>query len=261
MTNIQNTPTQLYRHFDTKGLLLYVGISLRAIHRQHEHAKSKDWFAKIANITIEEFPDRDSAIEAEKKAIIHERPLYNVVHNGPGRDALIAKEKRLAAQAAQRERARHEADIQAQVEVARIVYAELIIEVDRKREKYLKYAIEYGLALNPNMKRMDPETPDHTEALRLLPEAMLRPELATPQGRAEILASLEHEKSRIREANRKASRAFHEAQIQAFRNERCISMQRITTQNAATRNHEPIGLIPLLVGALRARFTAPGQRA
>jgi len=72
--------TALYRHYDERGNLLYVGISLSALHRLQAHKRSR-WFRKIVNVTMEWFPDRESAIRAEIEAIKAERPSYNKVHN------------------------------------------------------------------------------------------------------------------------------------------------------------------------------------
>lgn len=70
--------TQLYRHYDADGQLLYVGISLSALLRTRQHRENSPWFANIAKITVETFPDRATAYDAETFAIENERPLYNV---------------------------------------------------------------------------------------------------------------------------------------------------------------------------------------
>lgn len=68
----------LYRHFNKNGELLYVGISLNSINRLSQHKKNAHWFNDIARIELEQFPTRESALEAEKQAIINEKPLHNV---------------------------------------------------------------------------------------------------------------------------------------------------------------------------------------
>ena len=73
---------QLYRHFDSNGSLLYVGISLQSTSRLIGHKTSSVWFAKITTITVEQFTSRQEALLAEKSAILKEKPLYNKVHNG-----------------------------------------------------------------------------------------------------------------------------------------------------------------------------------
>ena len=72
------TPTQLYRHFDAEGRLLYVGISLSTIFRTKQHRDNSSWFASISKITIETFPSRQEAWEAETLAIEREKPIFNI---------------------------------------------------------------------------------------------------------------------------------------------------------------------------------------
>ena len=74
--------THLYRHFDKNGTLLYIGISISAIYRFGVHTElCSDWIEKTTRIEIERFLIRQHALEAEKKAIINELPLYNYAHN------------------------------------------------------------------------------------------------------------------------------------------------------------------------------------
>ena len=72
--------TQLYRHFDSAGTLLYVGISKSTMVRLAQHADHAHWFDLIAVIKIETFDSREAAIEAEAIAIVSENPLYNIQH-------------------------------------------------------------------------------------------------------------------------------------------------------------------------------------
>lgn len=80
----------LYRFYSTTGELLYVGITLDPGARWKAHSKDKPWWADVARVTIEEHPDRVSVLEAERTAIIAEKPLHNVVHNTSPRDPLAA---------------------------------------------------------------------------------------------------------------------------------------------------------------------------
>lgn len=70
----------LYRHFDSKGKLLYVGISLSALNRLAQHSAVSSWYCKIKTVTIEHFDTRAAAISAEFAAIKNERPRYNIMH-------------------------------------------------------------------------------------------------------------------------------------------------------------------------------------
>jgi hypothetical protein len=69
--------TQLYRHFDAEGRLLYVGISLSAVHRLAQHKKTAEWHKNIAKVTVETFETREAALFAETVAIQTENPTYN----------------------------------------------------------------------------------------------------------------------------------------------------------------------------------------
>lgn len=77
---INHVPTTLYRHFDKDGMLLYVGISMSFLHRQVAHRRVKPWFDQIVNITLEHFPSRREALDAETLAIRKESPKYNRSH-------------------------------------------------------------------------------------------------------------------------------------------------------------------------------------
>ena len=71
----------LYRFFDAEGRLLYIGISMNPPYRFGQHADDKPWWAEVARIAMETFPDRSAVLAAERRAIQTEQPLYNVVHN------------------------------------------------------------------------------------------------------------------------------------------------------------------------------------
>lgn len=71
----------LYRHFDGDGTLLYVGISLSAMGRLSGHRHHSEWFELIRTVTIEKYPSREEAEEAEKRAVLTERPVYNIAHS------------------------------------------------------------------------------------------------------------------------------------------------------------------------------------
>jgi hypothetical protein len=73
--------TQLYRHFDSSGTLLYVGISSSALVRLSQHSRTAEWFELVARISVENFQSKEDALRAEKLAIQTEYPIYNKVHN------------------------------------------------------------------------------------------------------------------------------------------------------------------------------------
>lgn len=71
----------LYRFFDAGGELLYLGITLNPAARWKQHSHDKTWSTEVANIVIEPHPDRAAVLEAERLAIVTEKPRYNVVYN------------------------------------------------------------------------------------------------------------------------------------------------------------------------------------
>jgi hypothetical protein len=72
----------LYRHYDARGDLIYIGISLSPIRRNKEHADGAAWRGTIFKILIEPFATREEALAAETRAIREEFPRFNQVHNG-----------------------------------------------------------------------------------------------------------------------------------------------------------------------------------
>lgn len=87
---INAKPTDLYRHFDSKGVLLYVGISLYAIHRLSQHKKTAHWFEDLVRVDIEKFPSRRLASWAEYNAIQNENPLWNIQRKAKRSNAQIS---------------------------------------------------------------------------------------------------------------------------------------------------------------------------
>ena len=69
--------TTLYRYFDSKSKLLYVGITKNQLNRFSTHSKEAPWFAEIATATFEQFISREKALEAETDAIGNEFPRFN----------------------------------------------------------------------------------------------------------------------------------------------------------------------------------------
>ena len=79
--------TNLYRCFDGDGQLLYVGISW-STKRFRQHKNGKSWWREVATISIEHYPTRRQALNAEREAIQTEDPIYNRTHkNGAWVDA------------------------------------------------------------------------------------------------------------------------------------------------------------------------------
>lgn len=70
----------LYRAYDRRGRLLYVGKSLGPAARFRGHSQTQPWWHEVDTIRLEHFPDDKLASEAEKAAIQAEKPRYNIVH-------------------------------------------------------------------------------------------------------------------------------------------------------------------------------------
>ncbi len=67
----------LYRFYDKHGQLLYVGITNNPGMRWPKHADEKPWWSEVSGITLETYPDRDSVLAAERRAIMVENPRHN----------------------------------------------------------------------------------------------------------------------------------------------------------------------------------------
>lgn len=67
----------LYRHYDSAGCLLYVGISLAFMQRLMQHRQDSGWFMDIARVDVEWFDSAARAEEAERVAINTEGPIHN----------------------------------------------------------------------------------------------------------------------------------------------------------------------------------------
>lgn len=86
-TDIRERPTkpkgmtELYRHFDEWGRLLYVGVSTSSVVRLWKHMEECSWHDLIATVTIERYLTRGEALVAERLAVREESPYFNKVHN------------------------------------------------------------------------------------------------------------------------------------------------------------------------------------
>lgn len=78
---MKGSPTNLYRHRDSAGNLLYVGISLSAVERLKQHMVASGWSSEIATVEIARYPTRMDALNAERDAIQKEDPLWNRQHS------------------------------------------------------------------------------------------------------------------------------------------------------------------------------------
>jgi predicted GIY-YIG superfamily endonuclease len=72
--------TALYRLFAAGDVLLYIGIAKRFGRRWEQHARSQPWWPEVVRQTVDWYPDREAAEDAEKAAIKAENPRHNVMH-------------------------------------------------------------------------------------------------------------------------------------------------------------------------------------
>lgn len=70
-------PTSVYRVFDSRDQLLYVGCSTYPHARMYEHRATAPWFPLAARFTVHRYRNRYAALLAEAVAIIDERPIHN----------------------------------------------------------------------------------------------------------------------------------------------------------------------------------------
>jgi hypothetical protein len=75
--------TAVYRFFDAKGGLLYIGSSGNPDQRMSGHRSNSPWFVKVDSRTDDWYPDQAAAFEAEKQAIRDENPPYNRMNYTP----------------------------------------------------------------------------------------------------------------------------------------------------------------------------------
>ena len=82
MSDLRTRPTALYRFFDENDRLLYVGITTNDDARFQQHKSTATWWPNKRWVTVEWFPDRATAEDAERLAIRNEGAAHNV--NGYG---------------------------------------------------------------------------------------------------------------------------------------------------------------------------------
>lgn len=78
-TQDMNERTALYRLFDRKGRLLYVGISNDPEFRWKQHRGDKGWWPQVVGKQVTWYATRVLALQAEALAIRTEDPVYNTV--------------------------------------------------------------------------------------------------------------------------------------------------------------------------------------
>lgn len=88
MSHHDTKHTALYRLYDANDVLLYLGITWNPDWRWGRHQTTKHWAHLVNRRTIEWFPNRASALAAEKAATAVEKPLHDGAwrHGRPGEE-------------------------------------------------------------------------------------------------------------------------------------------------------------------------------
>lgn len=77
IAEVVNKPT-VYRLYDGKGHLLYVGATINVGSRMVQHRRTQPWWARVRRISVAHYPSRQEAEVAEALAIWRENPRFNV---------------------------------------------------------------------------------------------------------------------------------------------------------------------------------------
>lgn len=80
----------LYRFYNADDELLYVGITNNPASRFRVHEGSKQWWDEVDRIELKRYGSREELDAAERLAIRHEKPRYNIVCADP-RQAIEAR--------------------------------------------------------------------------------------------------------------------------------------------------------------------------
>lgn len=77
-------PYKLYRYFNSRGRLLYVGISMNPKNRNSYHRCYADWFVDAVRFEVspQEYDTKQEARAAEDDAIEDEKPKHNIIGKG-----------------------------------------------------------------------------------------------------------------------------------------------------------------------------------
>lgn len=78
---VESDPTSVYKYFDARRILIYVGITGVGIARNRQHNESKEWWQHVVSQEIEHFNSRELAHEREVQLIDKYRPPFNKQHN------------------------------------------------------------------------------------------------------------------------------------------------------------------------------------
>lgn len=78
----------LYRFYSDEDALLYIGITNDPSARFSQHRRDQPWWRAVSVIRLERFDSRDAVAQAEREAIVGERPKYNKTYAGTSPESL-----------------------------------------------------------------------------------------------------------------------------------------------------------------------------
>jgi hypothetical protein len=97
------TPHAVYRIYDAKNRLLYVGCSKNPVgNRLRQHGEEKGWYQEVAFIKVQWFPGWVEAAAEEMEAIYTEKPLYNAALPTPTSSRIRDKPERFKGETGRR---------------------------------------------------------------------------------------------------------------------------------------------------------------
>lgn len=82
---VQGGDTVLYRLYDERSVLLYVGITEELEKRLLRHS-ARLWWPEVHTVCLEGYESRTEALRAESRAIAVEGPLHNRLRPEPDED-------------------------------------------------------------------------------------------------------------------------------------------------------------------------------
>lgn len=78
--------TSVYQYRDSRGILLYVGITSQGVGRQLQHMAKAEWYRYYTTHTLENYDSREEAKARESWLIKRERPVFNRQENPDWRE-------------------------------------------------------------------------------------------------------------------------------------------------------------------------------
>lgn len=73
----------VYRMYDKRNRLLYIGATSNPKERLRHHRYQSPFWAEVVSVVYEDHASRTDALAAEAAAILAEQPVYNVLHRSP----------------------------------------------------------------------------------------------------------------------------------------------------------------------------------